>query len=132
MLRNDYKKYREKYAGVTPYAKGGKINSGREAMFKSQEPHEQRYKRKREWKEYKKEGWFGDWYEMGGNVSSELSEPQKEFSKSAEMLVRENLQNGEICMCKLKKILGHEPNYPKQVVGSLVLEKAYLRNFYKI
>ena len=132
MLRNDYKKYREKYAGVTPYAKGGKINSGREAMFKSQEPHEQRYKRKREWKEYKKEGWFGDWYEMGGNVSSELSEPQKEFSKSAEMLVRENLQNGEICMCKLKKILGHEPNYPKQVIGSLVLEKAYLRNFYKI
>jgi DNA repair protein RadC len=206
-LRNDYKKYREKYAGVTPYAKGGKINSGREAMFKSQEPHEQRYKRKREWKEYKKEGWFGDWYEMGGNVSnlqkkidyinknydgvtasktysdnriqvvspyfntlneikrkefggsglmerygntssyvlysnqnyemggnvsSELSEPQKEFSKSAEMLVRENLQNGEICMCKLRKILGHEPNYPKQVVGSLVLEKAYLRNFYKI
>lgn len=71
-------------------------------------------------------------YEMGGGVSSELSEPQKEFSKSAEMLVRENLQNGEICMCKLKKILGHEPNYPKQVVGSLVLEKAYLRNFYKI
>ena len=34
------------------YSKGGGINSGRDAIFKSQEPHEQRYKRKRDWKEY--------------------------------------------------------------------------------
>ena len=34
------------------YAKGGGINSGRDYIFKSQEPHEQRYKRKRDWKEY--------------------------------------------------------------------------------
>jgi hypothetical protein len=72
--------------------------------------------------------------ETGGGIEyqDDLKSASKEFSKSAEMLVRENLQNGEICICKLTKILGHEPNYPKQVVGSLVLEKAYLRNFYKI
>jgi hypothetical protein len=56
------------YTIIKEYAKGGNINSGREAMFKSQEPHEQRYKRKREWKEYKKEGWFGDWFRDGGGV----------------------------------------------------------------
>jgi hypothetical protein len=53
------------------YAKGGGINSGRDNLFKSQEPHEQRYKRKREWKEYKKEGWFGDWFRDGGVILME-------------------------------------------------------------
>jgi hypothetical protein len=48
------------------YANGG--NVGRDLLFKSKQPHEQRYKRKREWKEYKKEGWFGDWFKDGGSV----------------------------------------------------------------
>jgi chemotaxis protein histidine kinase CheA len=38
--------------GIGVYKKGGGINSGRDYIFKSQEPHEQRYKRKRDWKEY--------------------------------------------------------------------------------
>jgi chemotaxis protein histidine kinase CheA len=40
------------YTIIKEYAKGGGINSGRDYIFKSQEPHEQRYKRKRDWKEY--------------------------------------------------------------------------------
>jgi hypothetical protein len=56
------------------YAKGGGINSGRDNLFKSQEPHEQKYKRKREWKEYKKEGWFGDWYRDGGEIENKIND----------------------------------------------------------
>jgi len=63
---------------------------------------------------------------------SDLTFASKKFYKSAEILVKENLVNGEICMCKLRKILGHEPKYPTQVVGSLKLTKYFLRNFYKI
>ena len=50
-------------------ANGG--NVGRDAMFRSQEPHEQRYDRKREYKEYKKEGWLAnDWFDNGGGVGT--------------------------------------------------------------
>jgi hypothetical protein len=49
------------------YNNGG--NVGRDAMFRSQEPHEQRYNRKREWKEYKKDNWLAnDWFANGGGV----------------------------------------------------------------
>ena len=49
-------------------------NVGRDAMFRSQEPHEQRYDRKREWKEYKKDNWLAnDWFDNGGAINeSEL------------------------------------------------------------
>ena len=62
----------------------------------------------------------------------DLAFASKTFSKTSEILVRENLNNGEICMCKLTKILGHEPNYPIQIVGSLKLEKCFLKRFYRI
>ena len=62
----------------------------------------------------------------------DLAFASKTFSKTSEMLVRENLNNGEICMCKLTKILGHEPNYPIQIVGSLKLEKCFMKRFYRI
>jgi hypothetical protein len=62
----------------------------------------------------------------------ELAFASKTFSKTSEILVRENLNNGEICMCKLTKILGHEPNYPIQIVGSLKLEKCFMKRFYRI
>ena len=52
------------------YSKGGGINSGRDLLFKSNEPHEQKYKRKREFKKYGTNGnWFNDLFEEGGNVS---------------------------------------------------------------
>ena len=62
----------------------------------------------------------------------DLAFASKTFSKTSEMLVRENLNNGEICMCKLTKIIGHEPNYPIQIVGSLKLEKCFMKRFYRI
>jgi hypothetical protein len=75
-------------------------------------------------------------YEYGGGIEtndySDLAFASKTFSKTSEMLVRENLNNGEICMCKLTKILGHEPNYPTQIVGSLKLEKCFMKRFYKL
>jgi hypothetical protein len=50
-------------------ANGG--NVGRDAMFRSQEPHEQRYDRKREYKEYKKDNWLAnDWFADGGGVGA--------------------------------------------------------------
>lgn len=256
------------------YAKGGGINSGRDTLFKSKQSHEQKYKRKREWKEYKKQGWLGDWFKDGGGVDvydfdkkmslinldmiyeysvkldemvteeskleewvkmkltkveqnisdvkhslsgwekfekggmifkkqllhiskyakdlinmiksgsklmswqenklaisadyidgiyhhldyirktnldkldeylgkyrngggieeyySDLKFASKQFSKTAEILVKENLNNGEINVSKLKSIIGKEPNFPIQIVGSLKLEKCYLRPYYKI
>lgn len=62
----------------------------------------------------------------------DLRENSRKFYESAEESVRKNLENGEICMCKLRKILGREPDYPRQVVGSLVLTKSFLRSFYKL
>ena len=53
---------------IRKYRNGGRVGRSRDAMFKSQEPHEQKYNRKREWKEYKKEGWMGDWFANGGGV----------------------------------------------------------------
>jgi len=79
----------------------------------------------------------GNMYANGGGVEiaddyADLRFASKQFSKTAEMLVRENFNNGEICMCKLTKILGHEPNYPIQIVGSLKLEKCFMKRFYKL
>jgi hypothetical protein len=55
-------------SGVS-YGKGGGINSGRDLLFKSQEPHEQAYKRKREFKKYGDKGnWFSDFFKDGGSV----------------------------------------------------------------
>jgi len=62
----------------------------------------------------------------------DLTFASKSFTKSAEILVKENLMNGEICISKLRKILGHEPSYPVQYVGSIKLTKCFLKPFYKI
>ena len=64
-IRDVYNKHRESNES---FKKGGGINSGRDLLFKSKQPHEQKYQRKTEWKEYKKEGWFGDWFANGGGV----------------------------------------------------------------
>ncbi len=63
---------------------------------------------------------------------SDLKFASKKFSKTIEMLVKDNLNNGEINISILKSIIGHEPNYPIQIVGSLKLKKCYLRPYYKI
>jgi len=43
-------------------------NKGRDWIFKSKQKWEQDYDRKREWKEYKKEGWFANWFKDGGEA----------------------------------------------------------------
>jgi hypothetical protein len=50
------------------FGNGG--NVGRDLLFKSKQKWEQNYDRKREWKEYKKEGWFANWFKDGGRVKN--------------------------------------------------------------
>lgn len=94
------------YTIIKEYSKGGGINSGRDNLFKSQEPHEQRYKRKREWKEYKKEGWFGDWFRDGGSMD--------DYNKSLGMV--------------RVKFADSKYNYKTNVSGSITEEQA--RNYF--
>jgi len=54
------------------------------------------------------------------------------FNKDAESLVIETLINNEICVCKLKKIIGRNPDYPTQKIGNLTLTKCFLRPYYTI
>jgi hypothetical protein len=109
---------------IVEYAKGGGVNSGRDAMYRSQQPHEQKYKRKREWKEYEKQGWFGDWFDDGGGVNTE--------DERQEMINQHIGIDAEIHCDKLEQVLGHKPNYPYQQVGRIKLEKCYLRPYYRI
>lgn len=63
---------------------------------------------------------------------SDLQYTSKTLVKSKESKVREGLRNGEISMELLKRIIGFEPEYPTQFVGSIKLTKCFLRPFYKI
>lgn len=63
---------------------------------------------------------------------SDLRFSSKAVIKSKEIKVKDNLNDGEISVFVLKRILGFEPNYPTQVVGSIRLTKCFLRNYYKI
>jgi GNAT superfamily N-acetyltransferase len=79
-----------------------------------------------------------DKYSNGGGVGcadtceDKLSIPSKTFSKSSEDLVKDNLFDGEISVEKLRSIIGREPSYPTQIVGSMKLTKCFLKPFYKI
>ena len=56
--------------GDDEYKRGGKVprNVGRDWIFKSKQKWEQDYDRKREYKEYKKEGWLANWFKEGGEA----------------------------------------------------------------
>lgn len=77
-------------------------------------------------------------YEFGGNVDLEvypdedLRYTNRTIKKSKETLVRENIYNGEIQEYILKTIIGKQPEYPYEIVGSLKLTKCFLRPYYKI
>jgi GNAT superfamily N-acetyltransferase len=77
-------------------------------------------------------------YEFGGNVDldiypdEDLRYTNRKIKKSKEALVRENIYNGEIQEYILKTIIGKEPEYPIQIIGSLKLTKCFLRPYYKI
>ena len=70
-------------------------------------------------------------YERGGDVSDLVFSTRK-LVKSKETKVKHNLINGEIDMNKLKSIIGYEPEYPTQFVGSIKLTKCFMRPYYKI
>jgi hypothetical protein len=46
--------------------------------------------------------------------------------------IRANAKNGVISIDDLQSILGREPNYPSEKIGSLVLNKQYLKPFYEL
>jgi hypothetical protein len=91
-------------------ANGG--NVGRDAMFRSQEPHEQRYDRKREWKEYKKDNWLAnDWFADGGGIGVEYN---------YEILAKNTLTGEENIVCQVR-MFGDVPHIIKglqNAVGS--------------
>jgi len=53
-------------------------------------------------------------------------------SMTDESVVMQNCSNGEIHCDILEEIIGTKPNYPYQQVGSIRLQKCYLRPYYKI
>jgi hypothetical protein len=53
-------------------------------------------------------------------------------SMTDESVVMQNCSNGEIHCDILEEIIGSKPEYPYQEVGSIRLQKCYLRPYYKI
>jgi hypothetical protein len=53
-------------------------------------------------------------------------------SMTDESVVMQNCSNGEIHCDILEEIIGSKPEYPYQQVGSIRLQKCYLRPYYKI
>jgi hypothetical protein len=70
-------------------------------------------------------------YESGGGVS-DLQFTSKTLTKSKEYKLKERLFDGRISEVDLKNIIGFEPNYPTQIVGTIKLEKCFLLPYYKI
>jgi len=70
-------------------------------------------------------------YANGGGVS-DLQFTSKTLTKSKESKLKEKLFDGRISEVDLKNIIGFEPNYPTQIVGTIKLEKCFLLPYYKI
>lgn len=91
------------------YSKGGGINSGRDLLFKSNEPHEQSYKRKREFKKYGNNGnWFSDFFENGGDIANQ----------NALMVMNDNKQIKHHTE-ELNKVVGVNTQVPAWVVSKV-------------
>lgn len=59
--------------------------------------------------------------------------PKEVDVEGMEKAIRDNLDdNKRIKIPILKKIIGGNPKYPKQVVGNLTLEKGFLADYYKV
>lgn len=69
--------------------------------------------------------------EMGGSIS-DLQFTSNTLIKSKESKLKEKLFDGRISEVDLKNIIGFEPNYPTQIVGTIKLEKCFLLPYYKI
>lgn len=71
-------------------------------------------------------------YSKGGGVELRDNFDYGGSSMTDENVVRENLYNGEIHCDILTEIIGCKPQYPNQIVGSIKLEKCFLRPYYRI
>ena len=69
LIKLGYNYDSNEYTWKKSYAEGGvPRNVGRDWLFKSKQKWEQDYDRKREYKEYKKEGWLANWFKEGGEA----------------------------------------------------------------
>lgn len=71
-------------------------------------------------------------YSKGGGVELRDNFDYGGSAMTDENVVRENLSNGEIHCDILTEIIGCKPQYPNQIVGSIKLEKCFLRPYYRI
>lgn len=87
---------------------------------------------------FKEKNYNGDYIFIDARDLSLIVIPKDRLSSSVakttelEMLINDNLHNGEISSEALKQIIGYEPEFPFQYVGSIKLTKCFLRNYYKI
>ena len=70
--------------------------------------------------------------QMYANGGVSLKFTSKTLTKSKESKLKERLFDGRISEVDLKNIIGFEPNYPTQIVGTIKLEKCFLLPYYKI
>ena len=77
-------------------------------------------------------------YDNGGGVgSTQMKYPKHSYdyggtTMTDENTVRQNLHNGEIHSDILAEIIGRKPNYPNEIVGSIKLEKCFMKPYYRI
>lgn len=124
------KSWLNKYKPLTSFR--GLTNSNIESEINSLELNKNMTLQQKYWDEKDKYSNGGMTDISYGDDYTDLSFASKTFYRTAESMIKEQLRDGEICICKLKKILGKTPDYPYQVVGSLVLKKCFLRPYYKI
>jgi hypothetical protein len=86
-------------AMYSKYGNGG--NVGRDLIFKSKQKWEQNYDRKREWKEYKKEGWFANWFKEGGEAIANDGVERKKKDKDTISLYETFLDDKNIEVSRL-------------------------------
>lgn len=73
----------------------------------------------------------GEKFAEGGNAD-ELMFKSKKLNMTLQHKVMSKIKSGLISVFDLNKILKREPKYPQENIGSITLEKAFLRPYYKL
>ena len=66
------------------------------------------------------------------NEDNEDNEDVNQNTAQIESVIRQNINNGKIEISVLASIIGREPNYPEERIGSIKLRKDYLRTTYSV
>jgi len=68
--------------------------------------------------------------------STKMKYPKSSYGSGGQLtnedMVRQSIVNGEIHSDILEGIIGHKPNYPNEIVGTLKLKKCFLKPYYRI